>query len=95
LQRAFGDRYETTAVATTSQIGSGALPIQRLPSHGIAVRAHRGASLARLEAALRALPRPVIGRVADRTLWLDLRCLDTDDEAAFLGELAQLHIGDA
>jgi L-seryl-tRNA(Ser) seleniumtransferase len=95
LQRAFGERYETTAVATTSQIGSGALPVERLPSHGIAVRAHRGASLARLEAALRALPRPVIGRVADRTLWLDLRCLDTDDEAAFLAELAQLHIGDA
>jgi L-seryl-tRNA(Ser) seleniumtransferase len=95
MKHAIGDRYEATTARMSSQIGSGALPVERLPSYGIAVRARRGASLVRLEAALRALPRPVIARVADRTLLLDLRCLDTDDEAAFLSELAQLDIGDA
>jgi L-seryl-tRNA(Ser) seleniumtransferase len=76
-----------------SQIGSGALPVDELPSHGLAIRAARrkGASLERLEAALRALPRPVIGRLAEKTLWLDLRCLESGDEAAFAAQLGGLH----
>lgn len=89
LARAFGERYETVTAAMASQIGSGALPIDRLPSHGVAVRALRGASLAKLESALRALPRPVLGRVADKTLWLDLRCLDERDEASFVAQLSR------
>ncbi|MET0230405.1 MAG: L-seryl-tRNA(Sec) selenium transferase [Rhodanobacteraceae bacterium] len=90
LAHAFGENCATTAVAMTSQIGSGALPVDRLPSHGIAVRARHGASLGGLERALRALPRPVLGRVAEKTLWLDLRCLDESDEAAFLAQLSRL-----
>jgi L-seryl-tRNA(Ser) seleniumtransferase len=75
-----------------SQIGSGALPLEQLPSHGLAIRAARarGASLARLEAALRALPRPVLGRLKDKTLWLDLRGLEPADEAEFTGQLTAL-----
>ena len=78
MQRALGDAYEVTDAPMFSQIGSGALPVEQLPSHGLAIRAVKGkrGSLARLEAALRALPRPVIGRMADKTLWLDLRCLE-------------------
>ncbi|HRO16508.1 MAG TPA: hypothetical protein PLL33_15990 [Paracoccus sp. (in: a-proteobacteria)] len=37
---------------------------------------------------MRALPRPVIGRIRDGALVLDLRCLD--DDGALLGTLAQL-----
>jgi len=91
LQRAFGGAFETSTSPMASQIGSGALPVDRLPSHGIAVRAARG-GLSRLEAALRALPRPVLGRVAEKTLWLDLRCLDARDEDAFLAQLAYLDL---
>ena len=43
-----------TAAAMTSQIGSGALPVDRLPSYGLRVqqgRAARRGSLTRLEAA--------------------------------------------
>ncbi|RKT47190.1 L-seryl-tRNA(Sec) selenium transferase [Thiocapsa rosea] len=75
---------------TGSQIGSGALPLERLPSRAIAVRAPRrqSAVLRELEAALRGLPTPVIGRLEGGVLFLDLRCLD--DEAGFCAQLAGL-----
>jgi len=78
----------------SSQIGSGALPVAQLPSHGLVVRAvkARRGSLDRLEAALRALPRPVIGRAADKALWLDLRCLEASDEEAFEAQWSELRL---
>jgi L-seryl-tRNA(Ser) seleniumtransferase len=68
VQAAFGDAFEVTAAPMMSQIGSGALPADRLPSFGLRVGKARAtrASLNRLEAALRELPRPVIGRIADQ-----------------------------
>jgi L-seryl-tRNA(Ser) seleniumtransferase len=93
LQRALGDAYEVAPAPMLSQIGSGALPVDQLPSYGLAVRAVKGkrGSLDRLDAALRALPRAAIGRIAEKTLWLDLRCLEESDEAAFAAQLPELH----
>jgi len=79
-------------VKCESEIGSGALPRQTIPSAGLAIRpiAARGAGrlLAGLAASLRRLPVPVIGRIANDGLILDLRCLD--EEGAFLENLASL-----
>ena len=50
-----------------------------------------GTALKRLAAAFAGLPRPVIGRIQDDRLVLDLRCLD--DEAAFTAQLAELEPG--
>jgi len=51
-------------VPLRSQIGSGSLPVDRLPSAGLAIRPQgkKGGVLHRIEAALRTLPRPVVGR---------------------------------
>jgi L-seryl-tRNA(Ser) seleniumtransferase len=93
LAHAAGPGYAVEAVPMFSQIGSGALPIDQLPSYGLAVR-HAGSGrpgrhLDRLETLLRRLPVPVIGRIADDALWLDLRCLEARDEAAFAAQLAE------
>jgi L-seryl-tRNA(Ser) seleniumtransferase len=93
VQVAVGDAYDVTDAPMMSQIGSGALPMDTLPSHGLAIRVVKGkrGSLDRLEGRLRGLPRPVIGRVNDKALWLDLRCLlSTADEVEFVNQWAEL-----
>jgi L-seryl-tRNA(Ser) seleniumtransferase len=67
-----------------SQIGSGALPVDLLPSVAVTLG---GNALESLASDLRGLPRPVIGRIAQGRLWLDCRCLAAADEAAFLAQL--------
>jgi L-seryl-tRNA(Ser) seleniumtransferase len=90
LVAALGDSYEVAAMPMTSQIGSGALPVEALPSHGLRVRSiGRGGNLRKLESRLRALPRPVIARSADKALWLDMRCLEPAEEDEFLQQLKE------
>jgi L-seryl-tRNA(Ser) seleniumtransferase len=87
-----GDRFVIEVVGCASQIGSGALPLETVPSGGLAIRprASRGAgrALEDMTAAFRRLPIPIIGRVDDGALILDLRCLE--DETAFVTNLVAL-----
>jgi L-seryl-tRNA(Ser) seleniumtransferase len=46
--------------------------------------------LHRIAEELRKLPRPVIGRIEDGALLLDLRCLAESDEQDFRAQLAPL-----
>jgi len=87
LEAALGGQFAATASPMQSQIGSGALPVDQLPSYGFRIaKAGSGGSLGRLEAMLREVPRPILGRYADKALWLDLRCLEVADEAEFLAQ---------
>lgn len=94
VQAAVGPRWSVEVAAMSSQIGSGALPVDLLPSQGLRLTPvqarHAGRQLQQLEAALRQLPRPVIGRTQDDALWLDLRCLEAADQAVFEAQLPQL-----
>src|SRR5262245_59397024 len=87
-----GEAFEVTVVQCMSQIGSGALPLEAIPSAGVAMRPRNeraaGRALATLAAAFRRLPGPVIGRIEDQALMLDLRCLE--DEAGFVANLSAL-----
>jgi len=82
------------AVACKSQVGSGTLPIDTLPSAGLAIspktKKRGGASLKLLAAAFRNVPLPVIGRIHDSTLIFDLRCLE--NEAPFIQQLQLITI---
>jgi len=79
-------------VPCRSQIGSGALPLDTIPSFGLSLRPIGGGrAVEALSAAFRDLPHPVIGRVAEGALVFDLRCLD--DEALFRLNLSSLRSG--
>jgi L-seryl-tRNA(Ser) seleniumtransferase len=95
LRQALAGWPVSVAVAPAqSQIGSGSLPVDRLPSWALVVRPgiRKGGVLHDIEAALRALPLPVIGRISEGALRLDLRCLSATDEADFLTQLAKLAV---
>ncbi|MCU6499501.1 L-seryl-tRNA(Sec) selenium transferase [Rugamonas sp. A1-17] len=96
LQAVLGAGYEVSSEPMMSQIGSGALPVDQLPSHGLVVRAAAAGRISNalgvLEQRLRALPLPVIGRVAQDALWLDLRCLDDHQRQRFTDQLALLAV---
>lgn len=93
VAKALGSAFEVAVAACASQVGSGSLPQETVPSAGIAIRAANGRSSGRAIAALsssfRALPVPVIGRIEEQTLVFDLRCLEREDE--FVRNLALLN----
>jgi L-seryl-tRNA(Ser) seleniumtransferase len=92
LAAAVAPRFVVHAVDLQSQIGSGSLPVDRLPSAGLAIepaaKKNAGRALDELMRALRALPLPVIGRIAEDRLLLDLRCLE--DPSPLLLQLDRL-----
>jgi len=85
-----GARATVRVEPCRSQIGSGSLPVERLASAALVIRASsgRGRDLEAIATAFRNLPVPVIGRITDDALYLDCRCLE--DEATFLGQLGAL-----
>jgi L-seryl-tRNA(Ser) seleniumtransferase len=91
VAKSLGESCTVEICACESQIGSGALPLDTIASAGLMIRAKNGGgALDRLAAALRALRRPVIGRIADGGLTLDLRCLT--DEQEFVSVLSELNV---
>jgi L-seryl-tRNA(Ser) seleniumtransferase len=92
-----GDAYQVEIIACASQIGSGALPLETVPSAGIVIKPSaargQGRALTVLATALRNLPVPVIGRIAESSLILDLRCLE--DEAGFAANLVAVDLAEA
>jgi len=88
LQAYCGALAAVDVMPCASQVGSGSLPVDRLESTALRITAAgvgSGSGATRIATALRALPIPVIGRVHDDAVWLDLRCLE--DEAAFAAQL--------
>ncbi|MET0209464.1 MAG: L-seryl-tRNA(Sec) selenium transferase [Burkholderiaceae bacterium] len=97
MQTALTPRFTVRIAAMKGQIGSGSLPVETLPSAGLAVaprlpgKRGTGRALDELMTALRGLPLPVIARVQADELWLDLRCLDEGAlEAELLAQLPRL-----
>ena len=92
VAKAVGDAFTVEVVELSSQIGSGALPLETLASAGLAICPRQkngvGRALTALASALRALPIPVIGRIEDDAVVLDLRCLEAREP--FIENLAKI-----
>ena len=94
LARALGDAFTVSRCDCASQIGSGALPLETIPSAGLAIvpraKKQSGRLLEAMATAFRRLPVPVIGHIEKGALVFDLRCLDA--ETLFVEQLAGLDI---
>ncbi|MBI37748.1 MAG: L-seryl-tRNA(Sec) selenium transferase [Alphaproteobacteria bacterium] len=84
LRNSLENSFNINVSPTQSQIGSGALPIENLDSYALVispiVERGRGAALKDLSKRLRSLPVPIIGRILNDSYWLDLRCLEDEEE---------------
>ena len=82
VQAALGGHAHTSLQSVHSQIGSGALPLDQLPSVALQITPldDTDASLQALSRAFRQLPVPVIGRLSDGSLLFDLRTLEDPDD---------------
>ena len=72
------------------QLGSGSLPDQEIASLCVVVGHNKAANVRRLETRLRQLPTPVIGRISQDRLWLDMR--GAADPTALIESLARLDV---
>ena len=93
VQAALHTQADVAVAACLSQIGSGSLPVDRLPSACLVITPKGkggGKALNRLAQAFRELPVPVIGRLEDGALRFDVRCLE--DEAGFINQLLLLAV---
>ncbi|KAA1177135.1 L-seryl-tRNA(Sec) selenium transferase [Photorhabdus heterorhabditis] len=78
IQAYYGDQFIVRDEPCYSQIGSGSLPVDLLPSWALTFTAigGQGGTLEQLAQHWRGLAKPVIGRISEGRLWLDLRCLE-------------------
>ncbi len=97
VQRMLADKASVALKPCHSQIGSGSLPVDTLPSLCIVITPTvkgkgEGTALKKIEQAFRNLPVPVIGRIAEGAFLLDMRCLEEDRVGEFVGQLEQFRL---
>ncbi len=90
LAKAFAGMATVSLAPCESEVGSGSLPSDRLQSFALAIapsgdKRKATVQVEALAKSCRELPMPVIGRVRDGSLYLDLRCLE--DEAGLVAQM--------
>jgi L-seryl-tRNA(Ser) seleniumtransferase len=79
LKKSLGEGFQLELKDSTSQIGSGALPTEEIPTKVVAIR-HATMGPEKLARKFRQANPPILGRVRDNRFLLDLRAIfDPDD----------------
>lgn len=86
LGKRLNSRYILQVEPSFAQIGSGALPTEKLDSVAVTISSEKQSDLLALEQQFKQMPTPIIGRFADKKFWLDLRSVTQFD--ALIGMLA-------
>jgi len=91
MASALGKDYSVKIANMSSQIGSGSFPVEVLPSAGLSITSKNSedAELRALDQRMHELPKPIIGRISNGALILDLRCLEPDHEPHFLEQFKE------
>ena len=76
-----------TIEGCTSTVGGGAMPTAAMPSWAVVLA---GKSADAIDRALRAAPTPIIARIEDGKLWLDVRTIADADVAEIAAAVAAL-----
>ena len=87
VQNALEPEFRVEMVNMKGQVGSGSLPEDKLPSFGYKISSNskknqRNSKITKLERSFRKLSIPIIGRIKEDSLFLDLRCLMDEEEFA-------------
>ena len=89
LEDIFGEKIDVQVSETYGQIGSGALPVETLPSVALVLESVE-VSAEMLAAAFRNATIPVIGRIKDGLFWLDLRTVYEREQTWILETATQV-----
>lgn len=84
LRKRLDSRYLLQIEPSLAQIGSGALPTEQIPSIAVTISASKQSDLLDLEKHFKTYPQPIIARIHQQKMWLDLRSV------AEFGELVEM-----
>jgi len=93
MREALPETCEVNVEPCESQVGSGSLPVDCLPSWCLSItpavkKKSKGRLLEEVASCFRSLPVPIIGRIQKDSIKLDLRCLE--DEHLFIKQIKTL-----
>lgn len=86
----FSEYLEISTEECLSQIGGGALPLERLRSYCLALKP-KTMTCANLERKLREAPVPIIGRLANDTFYIDLRTVLENEDQIIYDEIKKIY----
>lgn len=86
LSKRLDCRYLLQIEPSEAQIGSGALPTEKIPSLAVTISADKQSDLLELEKQFKAYPNPIIARFAQQKMWLDVRSVAEFEALIFMLE---------
>jgi len=75
LESRLNSQFELQIEDSQAQIGSGSQPMERIPSVAVTIAEKTNTKLSALSARFKQLSQPIIGRMENGKMWLDLRSL--------------------